>query len=125
MTEFFDIEMQQMVVHTVNINERNSFSLTNHLFNFESIPSIQDCVKTILYKSPINNRSAKVSPEIKKDYHVAIDTQTSVSNKKQEYVNDFDADDMESQQICYENMSCRENRRLFSNEEKEDEKNDK
>lgn len=122
MTEFFDIEMQRMIVHTVNINERKSLSLTNHIFNF-TMPSIQDCVKTILDKSPINKRSAKVSPEIKTDlHHVVIDIRTPSSPK---CMNDFDADDLESQHICYENMFCRENRRIFMNEEKEDEKHDK
>jgi hypothetical protein len=130
-TEFFDIEMQRTIVHnTININERKSLSLVNHIFNFESIPSIQDCVKIILVKSPINNRASKIYPEIKTNQnHVAIDIlPTSLPPKQQTYMNDhFDIDDVESQDICYENMSCRENIRLFfkEEEEKEDEKHDK
>ena len=128
-TEFFDIEMQRMIVHTANINEINrrtyQFYLMNHIF--ESIPSIQDCVKTIIDKYPIiNNRSAKICPELDIDSrHVAIDIlQTLVSPpKQQKYMNDlFDNDDLESQRICYENMFCRENRKRFMKEEEEEEK---
>jgi hypothetical protein len=125
-TEFFDIEMQRMIVNTANINERKPFSLTNHIFNFESMPSIQDCIKIIMDKSPIiNNRSAKIRPDVAVDKHHGVIDILHTQQQQKRYADDhFDVDDVESQNICYENMSCRENIRRFLKEEEGEEKED-
>lgn len=121
--EFFDVEMQKMIHNnTANVNERNRranpLTVAANMFNFESIPSI-DLLKIITNVSPIHRNGAKIYPELENDsYHVAINILHDSLPKQPPYTNDqFDIDDIESQIICYENMSCKENIRLILKQE--------